>query len=68
MNKKQRIQFRKTEYEKQPFCFWCGGLMLLTCETADREEIASIEHLTPRRRGGTDLEKNLRLVHKKCNK
>lgn len=32
------------------------------------ENIATIEHLRPRRLGGSDESSNLLLVHKKCNR
>jgi len=35
---------------------------------AEIEEMATIEHIIPLVLGGEDFERNLRLVHKKCNK
>lgn len=62
----KRMTFRATEYIKNPFCFWCGEWMLLF--TMNIEDMATIEHLTPRSKGGSDKQNNLRLVHKRCNR
>lgn len=51
-----------------PLCHWCGR------ETFEREpgfrkrfDDATLEHLTPRSRGGTDAQANLRLACRDCN-
>ena len=64
----QRVAFRRRVFAVNPFCHWCDERMILEPEPHEIELMATIEHLTPKSKGGSDGETNLRLVHKKCNK
>lgn len=67
-NRKARMAFRFRKYLQNPFCYWCGEWMLVFCEHATLEDLATIEHVIPKRCGGTDKNDNLELAHKRCNK
>jgi len=47
-------------------CHWCG-LPVARGLPADDPMHASIDHIVPRRDGGTGARDNLRLAHHKCN-
>lgn len=51
-------------------CHWCGEPMSFIDKpiSYDPEDLATIEHLTPRERGGTHDLSNLRLTHRRCNR
>ncbi len=67
MTKKQRKAFREKEYARSPYCFWCGEKMRISAKKKQLKNFATIEHLTPKRFGGTNFPENLRLAHYKCN-
>ncbi len=68
MNRISRVLLRTERYLHNPFCFWCGEWMLLFCSRGTLEEMATIEHLQPRKKSGSDEDSNLELVHKRCNR
>ncbi len=68
MTKSERMAFRKKAFGENPYCHWCDKRMILSPEPDELEEMATIEHLLPQSKGGTDAEWNLKLVHKKCNR
>ena len=62
--KKLRQALRKRDGDN---CHYCGEPMIFP-ETAWRgSSLATIEHLTPRAKGGTDDMDNLVLAHLRCN-
>jgi 5-methylcytosine-specific restriction endonuclease McrA len=50
-------------------CCWCHEPMKIPSEAGDQydPDFASIEHIIPRSRGGTDDWDNLALAHLRCN-
>jgi hypothetical protein len=64
LSRPHRKRFRRMMFNLNPYCYWCGVLMILNPPTVLREELATIEHLTPLNSGG----KNVVLVHKRCNR
>jgi 5-methylcytosine-specific restriction endonuclease McrA len=46
-------------------CYWCGKP--IQRRHPERWDYNTIEHLTPRSKGGTNDIENLALAHKKCN-
>lgn len=46
-------------------CYLCGGPMSL--DKADGAEVATVDHLTPISRGGTQDDDNRKAVHMRCN-
>ena len=46
-------------------CHWCGRPM--DFDTREEPLSASLEHVIPKSRGGTNDRSNLRLAHKRCN-
>lgn len=65
LSRSERKRVRFQLYKTCPYCSVCGGLMSLRPE--DREDLATLEHIRPRRDGGGDEICNLKLVHKRCN-
>ena len=53
-------RLRRKFYKKKPWCFWCGTVF------ADVGE-ATLEHVIPLARGGSNEEVNLALACKRCN-
>jgi len=47
-------------------CHLCGGDVLARCESEDLS--ASLDHVVPRSKGGTDYPSNIKLAHLSCNK
>lgn len=47
-------------------CCWCGKPMQQTNRV--KWDFETIEHLTPRSKGGTDAIENLALAHQRCNR
>jgi 5-methylcytosine-specific restriction endonuclease McrA len=65
--RRQRFQVRKELRRRDgDCCVWCGEPMLFGLPYAS-ESGASIEHLVPRKLGGTDDIDNLALAHFGCN-
>lgn len=52
--------------EQRGLCYICGGRMLRERELGPRL-MASIDHVIPKARGGTNHRSNLRLAHRMCN-
>jgi len=46
-------------------CHWCGKPMCF--ETNQEPLSATIEHVIPKSKGGTNKQSNLRLAHTRCN-
>lgn len=52
-------------------CYWCNGIIEYGAYEGwqqDNPNCWNVEHLTPKRDGGTSRKYNLKAVHKKCNK
>lgn len=60
-----RPSLRERLHALFPFCWWCGGGLDLGCNL---DTLATLEHLVPRNKGGSDDISNLRLAHHGCNK
>lgn len=55
-----RQDYRRILWTRHPFCRFCGNRVSWRNSTLD--------HLLPRRRGGTDDRSNLRLACRQCNR
>lgn len=66
LTRSQRKKIRSLLFKQNPLCFHCGLKMSLR-HSNNRENLATLEHIIPRRDGGDDEMDNLALVHKRCN-
>ena len=68
LNSVERKKLRRKLFTENPNCFHCGRKMKLGAGfNGEMDLFATIEHLVPRRDGGSNKESNIVLVHKKCN-
>ena len=68
LTKEQRMKIRRELFNINPFCYWCGKKMKLGAGfNGEMNLFATIDHLIPISKGGSDDTSNLVLVHKECN-
>ncbi len=57
---RSKPKLKKDLWEKDPHCYWCGTLISL--------EKSSLDHLTPRSKGGSNQQSNIVLACMCCNR
>lgn len=57
---------RETLLRENPHCFWCGKELPKYSKTKDG--MATLEHIIPKKIGGGDFIRNIRLSCFGCNK
>lgn len=59
---------RQRFHSRDPRCYYCGRkTFLFLSETDDPGRMATLDHLTPRSRGGHNTHENMKLACKRCN-
>ena len=66
-NTARRDRFRKIIARDQPPCHICGGEILYDAHHLDPLSF-TIDHITPRKRGGSDTLDNIMAAHRACNR
>jgi hypothetical protein len=64
--KKQKLKLKLWEKQKG-FCHLCGMLMRPVGSSRKHKGFPTFDHLIPVKDGGTNLQSNLLLAHKRCN-